>query len=127
TGVLLLGVFSALSLALATVGLYGVMAFAVSQSTRELGLRMALGACSIDLVRLVVKRGLRLTFAGVLFGALISLSSTRLMGDLLYKVSARDPLTFGLAIIVLMMAATAACFVPALRATRIDPVRSLKD
>jgi len=127
TSVVLLGAFSAVALSLATIGLYGVMAYAVSQSTRELGLRIALGARSIDLVRLVAARGLRLTFAGILFGALISLSLTQLMSDLLYKVSARDPLTFGLALIVMMLAATAACLLPAVRATRIDPVRSLKE
>jgi len=127
TGVILLGAFSALALGLATIGLYGVMAYAVSQSTRELGLRMALGARSIDLVRLVASRGLRLTIGGVVFGALISVGLTRLMSDVLYQVSARDPLTFVVALVVIMMAAAAACFFPAIRATQIDPVRSLKD
>jgi len=126
-GVILLGSFSALALGLATIGLYGVMAHAVSQSTRELGLRMAIGARSIDLVRLVASRGLRLTLVGILFGAIGSLALTRLLGDLLYRVSARDPWTFGLAFVVMLLAALLACFVPATRATRVDPVRALKD
>jgi predicted permease len=124
---ILLTVFGALALALAAIGLYGVMSYAVSQSTRELGLRMALGAGAADLLRLVVARGLRLTASGLLLGLGAALGLTRLMGDLLYQVSPRDPLTFAAALVVLLIASLAACFVPAWRATRIDPVRALKD
>src|SRR5215475_9104845 len=124
---ILLTVFGALALALATVGLYGVMSYAVSQSARELGLRMALGAGATDLLRLVVARGLRLTARGLLLGLGAALGLTRLMGDLLYQVSPRDPLTFSAAFVVLLIASLAACFAPAWRATRIDPVCALKD
>jgi predicted permease len=123
---ILLSAFGALSLALATIGLYGVMSYAVSQSTRELGLRMALGAGAADLLRLVVARGLRLTASGLLLGFGAALGLTRLMGDLLYQVSPCDPLTFSAAFAVLLIASLAACFAPAWRATRIDPVRALK-
>lgn len=125
--VILLGVFGALALLLAAIGLYGVMSYAVSQSTRELGLRMALGARPANLLRLVMSRGLALTAGGVVLGAVAALSLTRLLGYLLYKVSPRDPLAFGVAFAMMAIAALAACFVPAWRATRIDPVRALRD
>jgi predicted permease len=125
--VILLGAFSGLALALAAVGLYGVMSYTVSQSTRELGLRIALGAEASDMLRLVLSRGLALTAVGIALGAGAALALTRLMGDLLYKVSPRDPLAFGAAFAALMVASLAACILPAWRATRIDPVRALKD
>jgi putative ABC transport system permease protein len=106
---------------------YGVMSYAVSQRSRELGLRMALGATTSDLLRLVMSRGLALTAVGIMLGAGVSVGLTRLMGDLLYQVSPRDPLAFGSAFFVMMIASLAACFLPAWRATRIDPVRALKD
>jgi putative ABC transport system permease protein len=123
----LLATFSAIALLLAGVGLYGVMSYSVSQSTRELGLRMALGASISDLLRIVMSHGLRLTFAGIAAGAALSLGLTRLMGDMLYKVSPRDPVPFGLAFVIMTVAALAASFFPALRATRTDPVRALRD
>jgi len=125
-GVALLGVFGGLALLLAAIGLYGVMSYAVSQSTRELGLRMALGARASDLLRLVMSRGLALTGGGVVLGAAAALGSTRLLGYLLYNVSPRDPLAFGSASVVMMIASLAACFLPAWRATRTDPVRALR-
>jgi predicted permease len=125
--VILLGAFSGLALALAAVGLYGVMSYTVSQSTRELGLRIALGAEASDLLRLVLSRGLALTAVGIALGAGAAGALTHLMGDLLYKVSPRDPLAFGAAFAALMAASLAACLLPARRATRIDPVRALKD
>jgi len=125
--VTLLGVLGGLALLLATVGLYGVMSYTVSQNARELGLRMALGAGASNLLRLVMSHGLTLTAAGVVLGAAAALASTRLLGNLLYKVSPRDPLAFGSALIVMTIAATAACFVPAWRATRTDPARILRD
>src|SRR5712664_3318232 len=125
--VTLVGVLGGLALLLATIGLYGVMSYAVSQSTRELGLRMALGADASNLLRLVMSRGLALTAGGVLLGAAVALALTRLLGNLLYKVSPRDPLAFGSALAVMTIAALAACFLPAWRATRTDPARALRD
>ena len=125
--VTLLGAFGGLALLLAAIGLYGVMSHAVSQSTRELGLRMALGARASDLVRLVLSHGFTLTGGGVVLGAAAALGLTRLLGYLLYEVSPRDPLAFGSAFLVMAIAALAACLVPAWRATRTDPVRALKD
>jgi len=122
----LLAIFGGMALFLAAIGLYGVMSYSVSQSTRELGVRMALGATVRDLLRLVLSRGLRLTIAGVLVGAAAALLLTRLMGNLLYKVSPRDPIAFGAALIILIVVALLACFLPARRATRIDPVRALR-
>jgi predicted permease len=122
----MLGAFGALALLLAGVGLYGVMSYAVSQSTREFGLRMALGARGSDLLRLVISQGLLLTMVGVLVGGIAALGLSRLLGYLLYRVSPRDPLTFGTAVIVMAVASVAACFLPAWRATRTDPVRALK-
>jgi ABC-type antimicrobial peptide transport system permease subunit len=125
--VTLVGILGGLALLLATIGLYGVMSYAVSQSTRELGLRMALGADATNLLRLVFSRGLALTAAGVALGAAVALGMTRLLGNLLYKVSPRDPLAFGSALAVMTMAALAACFLPAWRAARTDPARALRD
>jgi macrolide transport system ATP-binding/permease protein len=125
--VMLLGVFGGLAVLLAAVGLYGVMSYSVSQSTRELGLRMALGARGSDVLRLVMSQGLALTLAGVVLGAAAALGTTRLLGYLLYNVGPRDPLAFGAAFAVMAMASLAACFFPAWRATRTDPVRALRD
>lgn len=125
--VTLVGVLGGLALLLAAIGLYGVMSYAVSQSTRELGLRMALGATPSHLLRLVMSRGLALTAAGIVAGATVALASTRLLGYLLYGVSPRDPLSFGSAFLVIMLASLAACFLPAWRATRTDPLQALRD
>ena len=123
----LIAIFGAMALFLAAIGLYAVMSYSVSQSTRELGLRMALGANARDLLRLVVSRGLQLTAAGIVFGGIAALILTRLMGNLLYKVSPHDPLAFGWALVVITIASLAACFLPAWRATRIDPVQALRE
>ncbi len=125
--VTLVGVLGGLALLLAAIGLYGVMSYAVSQSTRELGLRMALGATPSHLLRLVMSRGLTLTASGIVCGAAVALASTRLLGYLLYNVSPRDPLSFGSAFLVITIASLAACFLPAWRATRTDPLRALRD
>jgi len=124
--VTLVSIFGAMALFLAAIGLYAVMSYSVSQGTRELGLRMALGAGAGDLLRLVISRGLRLTTAGIVIGAIAALLLTRLMGNLLYKVSPRDPISYGSALVVLVGVALLACFLPARRATRIDPVRALR-
>ena len=122
----LIAIFGGMALFLAAIGLYAVMSYSVSQSTRELGLRMALGASVKDMLRLVISRGMRLTIAGIVIGAIAALSLTRLMGDLLYQVSPRDPLAFGFALIVMIAVSFIACFLPARRAARIDPVTALR-
>jgi macrolide transport system ATP-binding/permease protein len=124
--VTLVAILGALALVLAAIGLYGVMSYAVSQSTRELGLRMALGAGASNLLRLVLSRGLALTGAGVLLGAATSLLLTRLLGNLLYQVSPRDPVAFGCAFAVMAVVSVAACLLPAWRAARTDPMRAMR-
>ncbi len=124
--VTLVAILCGLALLLAAIGLYGVMSYTVSQSTRELGLRMALGAGPSNLLRLVISRGLALTAGGVFLGAAVALGLTRLLGNLLYKVSPRDPLAFGVAFVVMTIAALAACFLPAWRATRVDVMHALR-
>ena len=123
----LVSILGGLALLLAGVGLYGVISYAVAQGTRELGLRMALGAGAANLFRLVISRGLRLTAAGVLFGAGAALLVTRLLGQLLYNVSPHDPVVFALALAVMTLTATFACLLPALRASRTDPARVLRN
>jgi len=125
--VTLVSILGGLALLLAGVGLYGVMSYAVAQSTRELGLRMALGAGAANLLRLVISRGLRLTAGGVLFGTVAALAVTRLLGQLLYNVSPHDPVVFGLALAVMTTTAIFACLLPAWRASRTDPARVLRD
>jgi ABC-type antimicrobial peptide transport system permease subunit len=125
--VTLVGILGGLALLLAAIGLYGVISYAVNQSTRELGLRIALGASGKDLLRLVFSHGLRLITAGVVIGTAAALGLTRLMGDLLYKVSPRDPKAFGLALLVITISSLAAVLVPALRAAGIDPARALRE
>ncbi|HEV3147812.1 MAG TPA: FtsX-like permease family protein, partial [Chthoniobacterales bacterium] len=124
--VTLVAVFGATALFLAAIGLYAVMSYSVSQGTRELGLRMALGADAGSVLRLVLSRGLRLTTAGIALGAIAALVLTRLMGNLLYQVSPRDPIAYGFALLVLLGVALLACFLPARRATRVDPVSALR-
>jgi macrolide transport system ATP-binding/permease protein len=124
--VTLVAVFGATALFLAAIGLYAVMSYSVSQGTRELGLRMALGADAGSVLRLVLSRGLRLTTAGIALGAIAALVLTRLMGNLLYQVSPRDPIAYGFALLVLLGVALLACFLPARRATHIDPVQALR-
>jgi putative ABC transport system permease protein len=124
--VTILVLFGGVALVLATVGLYGVMAATVSQSSRELALRIALGASAADVRRLVMSKGLVLTTIGVAAGGCAALELTRLMGYLLYKVSPRDPLAFALACALVGAAALVACVVPAWRATRTDPIQALR-
>ena len=122
----LLATFAGLSLVLSVIGIYGVMAYAVSQRTRELGIRMALGASRGDVLRLVVLQGLRLTVMGVVFGLAVSVAITRLVVSLLYSVSPTDIVTFTVVPLLLAAAALAASYLPALRATRIDPMVALR-
>jgi len=125
-GVTILVVFATLALGLAAVGLYGVMAATVSQSTRELALRIALGADAADLLRLVMSRSILLAGVGIVVGIAVALQVTRLLGYLLYNVSPRDPLAFGFAFAVTALASLVASLVPAWRATRTDPLLALR-
>src|SRR6266478_3847314 len=125
--VTLVSILGGLALLLAAVGLYGVMSYAVSQSIRDFGLRLALGADAANLLRLVISRGLRLTAGGILCGATAGFALTRLFGKLLYNVSPHDPLAFGSALAVMTITAVAACLLPAWRATHTDPARVLRD
>jgi putative ABC transport system permease protein len=125
--VTLVALFGGMALFLAAIGLYAVVSYTVSHGTRELGLRMALGAGTKDLMRLVMSRGLLLTASGVAIGVLAAIMLTHLMGNMLYKVSPRDPLAFGSALAVITIASLAACFFPAWRATRIDPTQALRE
>ncbi len=123
---LLLGLFGASALALAAVGIFGVMACVVSQRIREMGVRVALGATPGSILRLVVGRGLAMTLAGVVVGLVAAAGLTRLMSGLLFGVSAIDPWTFALTVPVLCLVAAAACYLPARRASRVDPLIALR-
>jgi predicted permease len=122
----LIGIFGGLALVLAAIGLYGVIAHSVTQRTREIGIRMALGADSTNIVGLVVKQGLRLAATGVLMGVVAAMALTRLMSSLLYEVSATDPTTFIIAAVALIAVASLASYVPARRATKVDPMIALR-
>ncbi len=122
----LLGVFGGLGFALAIVGVYGVMSYVVSQQTREIGIRMALGADREKVLGMVMVHGLKLTLAGVMIGVGVSLMLTRFMGSQFMGVSATDPMTFGGVALLLIVVAVAACFIPAQRAMRVDPMAALR-
>jgi ABC-type antimicrobial peptide transport system permease subunit len=123
----LLSAFGAVALILAAIGLYGVMSFTVTQRARELALRLAFGADPASLLRRVLAGGLLLTAGGTACGAAAAIGLTRLLGTLLFDVSPRDPATFAVAFATMGIAAAAACLLPALRATRTDPVAALRD
>ena len=125
-GAILLGVFASLALVLAAIGLYGVMSFSVSQRTRELGIRMALGAQTSDVFRLVLRQGMGLVTCGVAFGLGAAMIVTRLLTSFLYGVSATDRITFVIIPIVLALVAGIACYIPARRATKVDPLVALR-
>ncbi|MGH9855702.1 MAG: ABC transporter permease, partial [Blastocatellia bacterium] len=123
---LLLGGFAALALLLAGVGVYGVISYVVTQRTREIGIRMALGAQAADVARLFIKQGMALVMLGVALGSLGAFALTRVMKSLLFDVSANDPLTFASVAVLLSLIALLACYLPARRAARIDPLASLR-
>ncbi|MGB7228490.1 MAG: FtsX-like permease family protein, partial [Candidatus Acidiferrales bacterium] len=122
----LIGCFAGLALLLATIGLYGLISYSVSQRTREIGIRMALGAQRRDVMRLVMGQGSKLTAIGVAIGIAAALGLTQLMGSILYGVKATDPLTFVSVAIALAIVALAACYIPARRAMRTDPMVALR-
>ena len=122
----MIGIFAAVALLLASVGIYGVMAFVVTQRTQEIGIRMALGARAPDVLKLVVTDGMRLAIVGLALGLAASWGLTRFISALLFGVRPTDPLTFSLVSLALLLAAFLACYVPARRATKVDPLNALR-
>ena len=123
---LLLGALASLALLLAAVGIYGTVSYWVKQRTSEIGIRMALGAEEQDIFRLVVWRGMQLIFAGLVLGIAGALAAARLIASMLFGVTATDPATLGAIAILLALAALAACWIPARRAMRVDPLVALR-
>jgi len=125
-GAVLFGSFALIALCLAAFGIYGVMSFAVAQRTHEIGLRMALGAGQGQVLRLILKEGMTLGFVGLLIGFAGSYGVGRVMRGMWYGIGSLDPIAFGLVATVMMLAAMLACYVPARRATHVDPMAALR-
>src|SRR5579872_5590954 len=123
---LLVAAFGGLALALAAIGMYGVISFTVAQRTREIGVRMALGARRADVFAMVLRDGARLAGLGIAIGLAVALAATRIMASFLYGIEATDPVTFAVASLILLAIALTACFVPARRATQVDPMTALR-
>jgi putative ABC transport system permease protein len=121
-----MGLFACLALVLAVTGVYGVTAFSVAQRTREIGVRMALGAQAADVFRLVLAQSLKVIASGVIIGLIGALALTRLMTSLLFGVSPSDPVTFAAISLLLVGVALLACWIPARRATKVDPMVALR-
>jgi putative ABC transport system permease protein len=124
--VTLLGLFAALAFLLACVGIYGVISYSVTQRTHEIGVRIALGASTTDILKLVVLQGMKMVVVGLVLGLIASFALTRVMASLLFNVSATDPATFILVSLMLAAVAFFASFIPARRATRVDPMVALR-
>jgi ABC-type antimicrobial peptide transport system permease subunit len=122
----LLTIFGICGLLLAVIGIYGVISYGVAQRTPEFGTRIALGAAPADIVRLVLRQGMRPVLIGSLAGLMACVPATRLIERLLFKTSRLDPATFALVVVFLLAAALAACYVPAYRATRVNPLEALR-
>jgi putative ABC transport system permease protein len=122
----LMAIFAAVALTLAAVGIYSVISYSVTQRTQELGIRMALGARSGDVIRLVVKQGMKLVFFGIVAGACAALAAGRTISSLLYETSATDPGTFFAISVLLSIVALLACYLPARRASSVDPMTALR-
>jgi len=120
------GFFGGLALALACIGLYGLISYEVAQRTREIGIRSALGAARRDVLRLVLKQGMRLAVIGAVAGLALALVITRYAKEMLFEVKAADPVTFLWVLLLLFTVTLLACFVPARRATKVDPVVALR-
>jgi predicted permease len=123
---ILLSVFAALALLLSSIGIYGVISYVVGQRTHEIGIRMALGAQRSDVLRLMLGEGMRMALVGVAIGVALALGLTHIMVKMLFGVSATDPVTFASVAIVLSAVALAACYIPARRAMRVDPIVALR-
>jgi len=123
---MLLASFASLALLLAAVGLYGVISYSAAQRTHEIGIRVALGATRSEVLGLIMRQGMKVAGIGLVIGLALSLVLTRAMKDLLVGVSTTDPVTLGITAAMLLMIAAAACFVPARRATHVDPVVALR-
>jgi putative ABC transport system permease protein len=124
--VVLLGIFGALALLLAAIGLYGVLAFTVSQRTREIGIHMALGARARDVLVMVMKQGMSLVLVGIVLGVAGAYAVTRTIRSLLFEVGTTDPLTFVAVLVLLAVVGFVASYVPARRATKVDPLEALR-
>jgi putative ABC transport system permease protein len=122
----LLSLFAALALTLTAIGLYGVISYSVTQRTNEIGIRMALGAGTADILKMILQQGMKLVIIGLGIGLVLAFAVTRMIGSLLHNVSVYDPFTFAAVAFILLGIALFACFIPARRATKTDPLVSLK-